>query len=199
MNLLIRYVPSGISSPWSDDSTDVRQLVWGTTDVTRKFGKFAATEWDLSQYDAVMLADDDVTPIACTVAGMFDVFAQSGARVGHPALTRDSPHAFTHSLQAQDWHVPYSAVPFTELMCPMFTRDALLEYRPHFAETVHGWGLEQLIAHRERAAGRTVVRLDATPMRHLRPLGGSYDHEVAMGEARTFLSRHAVPLPEHMQ
>lgn len=153
----------------------------------------------LRHFDSIMLADDDLLPVGCTISNMFECFHGTGARVGHPALTRDSPHAFPHSLQAQDWHVPYSAVPFCELMCPMFTRAALFDYLPYFGETVHGWGLEQLIAHREHSAGRPIVRLDATPMRHTRPLGGSYNHLVAMAEAREFLKRHGIPEPEHMQ
>jgi len=166
----------------------------GTT--TRKFGSFKAY-WGEPRgscpFDAVMIADDDLVPVGCTISDMFAAFRASGARVAHPALTPDSPHAFAHSLQGGP------PMPFTELMAPMFTREALIEYLPHFGETVHGWGLEQMWAHRERAAGRQVARLDATPMRHTRALGGSYNYLEAMQEARGFLKRHGIPEPEHMR
>jgi hypothetical protein len=157
----------------------------------RKLGAFARmVPLRVPYYEAFMLADDDMRPIGCTVADTFEAFARSGARVGHPAIVGHYAHECTR--RAQDWHVPHARVPFIELMAPMFTRAALLDYMPHFTETVHGWGQEQLWAQREEAAGRHCVRLDATPWEHTRPIAQTRSGPDPKEEGRAFMRRHGI-------
>lgn len=156
-------------------------------------------------YDRIMFADDDLElPTRLTLADTFEAFASCGARIAHPGLTWDSvAAAHMNSLVADvidpGGVVPWADVDFCELMAPMFTRDALVDYLPTFGETVMGWGLEQLWGAREREAGRRIVRLDGTPFRHSRPLGsGDAYRGLAMHpgvESLLFLSRHGLQWP----
>ena len=145
----------------------------------------------LGDYARIMLADDDIEPVV-PVARIFAEFEASGARMAHPALTRDSYYAHECSRMAAIPRAPYVPVPFTELIAPMFTRAALEEYLPYFDETLYGWGLEQMWACHERAAGRQVVRLDAAPIRHVRPVGqgSAYVQREAALECAAFMGRH---------
>lgn len=208
MNLLVQMRgPSALEIP-PCEGVDVLLLYWNAKQFSaerrpdlwqelepdpqlRKFGcvaKLYDDRW--RKYDRFMLADDDMMPMGCTTLDTFECFSNSGARIGHPSLGAGY-YAHECSVRGQDWHVPWATVPFVELMAPMFTRDALEEYIPHFRETVMGWGLEQMWGNRERC-----VRLDGTPWNHTRPIGTGEAYsglaKSPKDEAREFIQRHGL-------
>jgi hypothetical protein len=225
-NLLVRCVgPGAIPVPRAAD-VDVIDMHWkedhcraGLHESTadhiallpqsglRKFGMvhvlfgFAWPCWQ--HYERVAFWDDDLSPMR-PISRFFDAFRQvcEGylVRVAHPGLTRDSHYAHECSLSSVAGQVGdlWQRVPFCELMAPMFTRAALRDYLPTFGETEHGYGLEQVWAHKEAAAGRVIARIDATPVRHARPIGESYDAERAMRDGVRLMRRHGVPIPSHV-
>jgi hypothetical protein len=72
--------------------------------------------------------------------------------------------------------------PVTAIAAPAF--DALLP----FPDVHMGWGLD---AHWAAVAAEhdwALGIIDATPVRHTRPVGGGYDRDRAMAEARAFLA-----------
>ena len=208
MNLAIHYRGGGgITLPRPADADwDLIEVYWcdvprapsailDTNPNHRKFHAVAelANAGRLEPYDHVMMCDDDIVPVE-SVSALFAEFARSGARVAHPALTRDSFFSHTHSLVDDPVVEAFVDVPFTELICPMFTREALADYVPQFPELLYAWGLEQLWAHRERAAGRRVVRLDHALIRHTRPVGQgtAYVAQRAVADCRAFMARYGI-------
>jgi hypothetical protein len=58
-------------------------------------------------------------------------------------------------------------------MAPLFSREALAACAPSFGESASGWGLDwvwPLLC--ERAGLDRIAVIDATPVRHTRPVGG---------------------------
>ena len=62
---------------------------------------------------------------------------------------------------------------FVEVMAPIFSREALEVCKPTFVESRSGWGLDWVwpALCRDAVLDRIAV-IDATPVRHTRPVGG---------------------------
>ncbi len=179
-------------------ATDADHVVTETDRSKRKFsilGELFARESWWRDYAAIMMADDDLAPVECSIREQFGLFALTGARVGQPALTRDSP--FSHEITRRDARFLYRRASFVEVMCPVMTPAAIADYMPHFGESTSSFGLDNLWSYRELDAGRWLAMLDGTPMRHLRPIGGgiAYDGlaKSPIAEAEEMLARHGVP------
>lgn len=146
-------------------------------------------------YECIMLADDDMDPVGCTVEEMFKLFEQTGVRIAQPALTKDSSH-ISHAITRQEPECAWRTTNFVEIGIPIFTRAALLEYLPFFAETVSGWGIDFYWSMKEIDAGRHLAILDATPVRHGRAIGAGGYYEglkIEPGqEMQTFLERQGL-------
>jgi len=74
-------------------------------------------------------------------------------------------------LQDPDCHLRFTR--FVEVMTPIFSRNALRVCAPTFAESRSGWGLDWVwptLCEREGLDGIAII--DATPVRHTRPVGG---------------------------
>jgi len=140
-------------------------------------------------YDVVMMADDDLYPIGCTIKDIFDLFETTGQRVGQPALTRDSYWA--HDITLRDDRFRWRKTNFVEVMCPIMTREALQDYIGVFDETA-GHGLDEYWSQIECGRHGGLAVLDATPVRHTRPVqsGAAYEGVSAGEEGRTFLARY---------
>jgi SAM-dependent methyltransferase len=159
---------------------------------------FAARPELLASYDRFLIADDDVSPVGCRIAAVFELFAalhnSTGVRIAQPALTQDSyfTHSVTRVVPGLDWR----RTSFVEIMTPILSREALAEYLPLFGETVMTWGLDSLWSAREFREGRPLLIFDATPFRHGRAIGTSVAYEgLAMhpfDEAEAFKRRHNV-------
>jgi hypothetical protein len=146
-------------------------------------------------YESVMLADDDMEPIGCTVEDVFELFEKTGTRIAQPSLTSDSSH-ISHAITRQEPAYTWRETNFVEMAIPIFTRAALLEYLPLFDGNVSGWGVDFYWSMKEVDAGRHLAMLDATPVRHGRAMGSGGYYEglrVEPGqEMREFLERHGL-------
>lgn len=126
----------------------------------------------VDQYDAFWFPDDDISATTDILNRMFALFHAFQLSLAQPALTRDSYHTWPHLLQRAKYVLRYCD--FIEVMAPIFDRAALKACVHTFAESPSGWGLDwvwpQLCGR-----GRTdaIAVLDATPVRHTRPLGGN--------------------------
>lgn len=164
----------------------------------RKLGllkKILTTSDFWRDYESIMLADDDMQPVGCTVEEMFELFERSGVRIAQPALTANSSH-ISHAITRQETGCRWRETNFVEMGIPIFTRAALLEYLPVFDGTVSGWGVDFYWSMKEVDADRHLAILDATPVRHGRAIGagGYYEGlQVDPGqEMREFLERHGL-------
>lgn len=184
-------------------------IVFDPDRTRRKLGVLAALARagsmpEIWTYDRVCIADDDVSPVGCTFADVFRLFERledsTGAQIGQAALTSDS--YVCHSHTKRDPRFVWRSVNFVEVMAPIFTRAALARYASFFGETVMCWGFDSVWSARELRAGRPLVILDATPLRHSRPLysGVAYRNltESPHDEGLAFMARHGVrPVPSY--
>ena len=149
----------------------------------------------LGHYDAFWFPDDDLETSGAVIDRMFAFFHAFRLCLAQPALTRDSYHTWDTLLQEPGCHIRYSG--FVEVMAPIFSRDALAVCRPTFSESRSGWGLDWLWPTLCRQAGLGPIGvIDATPVRHTRPVGGElYRNHPELdprGEARRLLRKYGI-------
>lgn len=125
----------------------------------------------LERYDTFWLADDDLAVSTDVINRMLNLFRGLGLSLAQPALTADSYHSWPLTLEHPDYVVRYTK--FVECMAPLFDKPALLACLPTFSECASGYGLDyvwpKLIGRGRR---HNIAIIDATPVRHTRPLGG---------------------------
>lgn len=125
----------------------------------------------LDRYDAFWFPDDDLAADPESIDRMFAFFRAFELSLAQPALTQDSFATWTTLRQDASSHLRYCG--FVEVMAPIFSRAALRLCQPTFAESRSGWGLDWLWPPLCRRAGLgRIAVIDATPVRHTRPVGG---------------------------
>lgn len=125
----------------------------------------------LEQYDAFWFPDDDLAAGTDTLNRMFALFHGHALALAQPALTADSYYSWKAVLQNPSYILRH--VDFVEVMAPLFDRHALRVCLPTFAQSRSGWGLDWVwpsLVSRGRDAAVAII--DATPVKHTRPLGG---------------------------
>ncbi len=125
----------------------------------------------LDRYDTFWFPDDDLAADAHTLDRMFAFFRAHRLALAQPALTHDSYFTWNTLLQQPRYHLRYTR--FVEAMAPIFSRAALAACAPSFGESPSGWGLDwawPVLC--ERAGLDRIAVIDATPVRHTRPVGG---------------------------
>lgn len=90
-------------------------------------------------YERLWLPDDDIAADVATVNRMFDLFKQHRLQLAQPAISAGEV-SYESLRQAPRTVLRYS--PYVEVMCPMFTREALYKAKSLFLETQSGWGID---------------------------------------------------------
>jgi hypothetical protein len=132
----------------------------------------------LGHYEYVWLPDDDIAADTARVNRLFELAAEFQLAVCQPAIGQGD--VSFRSLRANPQYLlRYSR--FVEIMCPMFSREALKRVLPTFKLNVTGWGLDWLWA--SMFGPEELAVIDATPVHHTRPLatGGVHSRFAAMG------------------
>lgn len=150
----------------------------------------------IEQYDAFWFPDDDLAATTETLNRMFALFHGFGLSLAQPALTRDSYYSWDTLLQRPEFVLRH--VGFVEVMAPLFDRIALRACLKTFGESRSGWGLDwvwpQLVGKGRHDA---IAILDATPVKHTRPLGGDlYKNNPELDprrDADKLLSQYDIP------
>ena len=125
----------------------------------------------LDAYDAFWFPDDDLAASTDTINRMFAFFHAHQLALAQPALTRDSYFTWATLLQEPRAHLRFTR--FVEVMAPLFSRAALRVCMPTFDESRSGWGLDWVWPTLcDRAHLGRIAVIDATPVRHTRPVGG---------------------------
>lgn len=145
----------------------------------------------IEQYDAFWFPDDDISANTDTLNRMFAFFHALQLELAQPALTHDSYFSWSHLLQRDDFLVRYVA--FVEVMVPIFSRAALSRCLPTFNENRSGWGLDWVWPSLcSDGDPRNVGLIDATPVKHTRPVGGElYKNNPEMDPRREAERVHA--------
>lgn len=115
----------------------------------------------ISRYDRIWCPDDDIAADVRCVNRLFDLFTKHQLDLAQPAIS--AGEVTYESLRQQPGSLlRYS--PFVEVMCPIFTRDALLRVKPLFLESQSGWGLD--LVWSTWFPKRKVAILDACGVEH---------------------------------
>ena len=133
----------------------------------RKFTTAYKIQEDLAHYGNIALLDDDILLVDHAWDDIFELFAQTKAGVGHPALTSDSETRWP--ILFQQHGIRWRETNFVEVQAPIFTQVSLQKYLPAFAEARFGCGLEDVWRDNEPF----LAILDGTPVRHARPTGSA--------------------------
>jgi len=118
-------------------------------------------------YNSFWLTDDDLLCSAKEVNRLFDIFEQNEMSVAQPSLTKDSPHSYKITLNKVFFQ--YRKVNFIEVMCPMFSRSALVKVIPLYRLSESAWGLDELWSQQVFADTNKYI-IDAVQVKHLRPI-----------------------------
>ena len=148
----------------------------------------------VSRYERVWLPDDDVAASTEQINLLFDLAAKYKLALSQPAIGRGDVSFKT--LRAQPGYLlRYSR--FVEMMCPLFSREALERLTPTFIANKSGWGVDWLWA--SMYDEHEIAVIDAVAVDHTRPLqsGGVHRRLTAMGvdphqEQRDLLRRHGI-------
>lgn len=150
--------------------------------------------WDgWRDYDHIMLADDDLDAPAATWSAFLAACRVVEAKLAQPAVATGTH--FDQLITLCNPAFSRRRVTFVEIMMPCFRRDVLADLLPtlRLSETGSGFGLDYLWPH--LLGYRDLHIMDATPVRHTRPVGGMRDaatHKALWDEARAILARHGV-------
>lgn len=93
----------------------------------------------LSKYDYFFLPDDDVRMTSEDINKLFFFAEIQQTVICQPSLY---PKNFTWPITQHNPDTIFRYVSMVEIMCPLFSRDALLKCLPSFVESQSGWGLE---------------------------------------------------------
>ena len=125
----------------------------------------------IERYDAFWFPDDDLSADTDVVNRMFAFFCAHKLHLAQPALTPNSYYTWDTLLQDRSCHLRFTG--FVEVMAPLFSRAALRLCGPTFRESRSGWGLDWVWPELCKAEKLDAIAvLDATPVRHTRPVGG---------------------------
>lgn len=136
----------------------------------RAFRKFRAAfrhfTTAASSYNAVAILDDDIVPApGVTWSKIFDLFDETGAMLGAPALTHDS--FISHGIARRVYEAKYRQVNYLDCQAPIFSRAAIDQHWGALDRFGLGWALCEYWGQR----CQPVVMLDATPVVHPREVG----------------------------
>jgi hypothetical protein len=144
----------------------------------------------LSRFDWLLIVDEDIA----VPRGLLDILIgealQRGFKVAQPA------HRFlsyaTFDVTQRKWAAVARRTRFVECgPVSLFHRDTFAELIP-FPSSRWGWGLDIYWAEVARRNGWPIGVIDAAPIRHLRPVAGSYDPKEATEEAIRFLTTFGI-------
>jgi hypothetical protein len=147
---------------------------------------------DLSSYDWILVVDDDID----LPDGFLDLllyFAHKyELKLAQPAHRFLSFASF--KVTERRWASLARSTGFVEIgPVSLIHSDTFRDLVP-FPSLRWSWGLDVLWAQRAKDHDWTIGVIDATPIRHLRPVGGSYEASAAQAEAEAFLTLQSVTI-----
>jgi hypothetical protein len=167
------------------------------TAVMEPVGKFdninhAMISHDLINYDWLLVIDDDID-LPNDFLDLFIYFCHTHSlKLAQPAHRFDSYASF--KITRRHWASQARRTGYVEIgpVC-LLHRDTFADFIP-FPSLRWAWGLDIFWAHVAKRKGWRMGVIDAVPIGHLRPVGGSYDMSAARDEAMEFLASRGVTL-----
>jgi hypothetical protein len=170
-----------------------------TTSITdmKPVGKFdninrAISDYDLTKYDWMLVVDDDISLPDDFLDLLLYFSYVCNLKLAQPA------HRFlsysTYAITERHWGSQARRTGYVEIgPVSLLHKDTFADLIP-FPSLRWSWGLDILWSHLARRQGWKMGVIDAVPIRHLRPVGGSYDWVAARDEAIEFLRAHGITL-----
>jgi len=119
----------------------------------------------ISRYRNIWCPDNDIAADTASVNRLFDVFDEYRLQLAQPAVAAGE---VSYRALRKRPGVLLRYTPYVEVMCPLFTREALAKVSHTFGENRSGWGLDwvwpRYFADHERAI------IDAVGVHHTGPL-----------------------------
>jgi hypothetical protein len=131
--------------------------------------QFSAHPELIDDYDRIFIPDDDIETDAAQISRLFEITMARGLAVSQPALTEDSYFSHLHTLVCRSFELRHTD--FVEVMAPCLTPKTLRQVLPLIVASPSGFGLDWVWARLEADNFETAAIIDATPMRHTRPVG----------------------------
>jgi hypothetical protein len=160
-------------------------------------GKFdninlAVAGHDLSKFDWVLILDDDIA-VPDHFLDLFVYFChRERLQLAMPAHRFLSHKIF--AVTERHWGSVVRRTAFVEIGPLTLLHATLFAQLMPFPSLRFGWGLDVLWSSEAQRQGWRLGVVDATPIRHLRPVGQSYSGGLAMEEASRFLEARNVTL-----
>ncbi len=127
-------------------------------------------------YEQFAFIDDDLIFDTKQANRLFQIGKQLELSLWQPAHTKESHNVHPSLYQKSDSLV--RKADFVEVMCPFFSRNALLAVEPYLHLSESGWGLDVLWPYLLPARGVAIV--DCETIVHTRP-SGSGTHRTTKG------------------
>lgn len=160
-------------------------------------GKFdninrAIAERDVSRYDWLLVVDDDIV-VPDNFLNLLLYFAQRySLKLAQPAHRFLSYASF--EVTERHWASLVRCTRFVEIgPVSLLHKDTFTDLVP-FPSLRWAWGLDMFWADIAKRRGWKVGVVDAVPIRHVRPVGASYDGIAARDEAIAFLMSRGVTI-----
>lgn len=120
----------------------------------------------LDRYNYVWMPDDDIAATMSDVNRLFQIACDFQLPIAQPAIATGEV-SYRSLRQQPEFLLRYTR--FVEVMCPVFSRDAMRRVKRTFRETVSGWGIDWAWTRLVDCCRIAVI--DAVGVNHTRSLG----------------------------
>ena len=177
--------------------TTTRHDVTVTTTTMQPIGKlaninFAISAHNLDSYDWLLIIDDDIDVPSDFLDLLIYFSYVRNFKLSQPAHKFLSHKSFL--ITERQWNSQARNTNFVEVgPVTLLHRDTFADLTP-FPTLRWCWGVDVFWAHTAKRRAWNMGIVDAVPIRHLRPVGGSYDMLAAREEATAFLNSQNVSI-----
>lgn len=151
-------------------------------------------------YEYIMTMDDDVLPVdSRQLSALFNIGREHKLSIFQPALTMDSKSSWNIVFNCPSFFLRYTN--FVEVMCPVFSIDALLHLREDFKNSISGFGIDIVYYEALGCQKNSIAVIDTVMVQHTRAsdtVGGKYykhlrSHGVDIQEEfRFFMNKYSL-------
>jgi hypothetical protein len=144
-------------------------------------------ESELWEYDYIAFPDDDLLMSFSDLNDLFDVCRDYDLRLAHPSQSPRGHISYPEMHQHHGYALRF--VSLTELMMPVFSREALKLCAPTFALQPNGYGADYAWSKLLGGRRNSIAIVDKVSIVHTRPVATTYDQDSEMQEGMRIASR----------
>ncbi len=126
----------------------------------------------LDRYENIWCPDNDIRVDTRGANQLFELFERYSLKLAQPAIAAGE---VSYETLRQRPAVVLRYSPYVEVMCPLFTRDALGRCQPTFLECRSGWGLDWVWPR--YFDPHEIGIIDAVGVEHTGPLGNGENYQ----------------------